>query len=66
MKYYYEDTESYEKVRWFRWTKDYDIRLYRSPKGWDCTAAMILDYHPVTLKTLKQAQWWVCEKKVFN
>lgn len=63
MKYYYEDTEAYETVRWFRWKKDIDIRLHRPPKGWDSTA-MLLDCNPVTLKSSKNSEWWVMEKKV--
>ena len=65
MKYYYEETESYEIVRWFRWKKDADVRSHRPPKGLDCSA-MILDYHPTTLKTLKQSEWWIMEKKVLT
>jgi hypothetical protein len=63
MKYFYEeDNGCAEIVRWFRWTKSDDVRTHRPAKGWSANA-MLLDYHPIKLTSLKESQWWICEKK---
>ncbi len=47
-------------IRWRRHTSG-DPRGYRAAKGWD-VEAMLLDYHPITGKNLKQSQWWIREE----
>ena len=62
MKYYYSpDTEI--QSRWFKWTKNDEIRSYKPPKGWIANAEL-LDHHPVTGKPFKQSQWWIIEQYV--
>lgn len=55
MKYHYVHAR-----RWFRWTSSDDVRSHRPPANWEADA-MQMDYHPITGRALKQAQWWVCE-----
>lgn len=50
-------------VRWKRFTGDYDVRLYRAPRGWKVEAE-ILDEHPVTGKQFVRGQWWIKETYV--
>ena len=47
-------------VRWKRFNGHGDVRLFRSPKGWE-TFAEVLNYHPTTDRKLPCAQWWVRE-----
>ena len=48
-------------VRWKRLTGSGDPRGYRPNKGWEA-CAMVIDYHPITDRRLKQGQWWIREK----
>lgn len=56
MKYHYV----HGATRWFRFTGPGDVRLHRAPRGWEAKA-VVIDQHPLTGKSFKQAQWWVCE-----
>ena len=47
-------------TRWRKHSGGYDVRCHEAPKGWEAYAEC-LEYHPITGKPLKQAQWWIKE-----
>ena len=47
-------------TRWRKHSGGYDVRCHEAPKGWEAYAEC-LEYHPITGKLLKQAQWWIKE-----
>lgn len=55
-RYHYEPGA----VRWFRWTKDGDVRGHCPPEGWEAMAEQ-RDTHPITGFPLKHAEWWMRE-----
>lgn len=56
MTYHYE----IGAVRWRRHTGTCDVRAARLKRGWKGFADQ-LEYHPVTGRKLRRAQWWIRE-----
>lgn len=50
-------------VRWKRHDGKGDVRCCRPNRGWDRNA-MLLDYHPITGRPLRTAQWWFRDEYV--
>lgn len=50
-------------TRWRKFTGEGDVRDYRAPKGWEARAELC-DWHPLTGKKFRTAQWWICERFV--
>lgn len=57
-RYQYENASA----RWFRWTKNDDVRAHRPARGWEAFA-WLLDVHPVTGRQLKSSQWFIRETR---